>query len=207
MNKKCLSLMLPFVGMISCAQNSHRLSYTEQLNEYRQKYKIDFLTDDRSPLSKADTGYLDFFPANDNYIVTAKIEITPDAEHFQMPTANGSSKPYRQFGIVTFTINDTTSTLIVYQSINLVKKDKYKDHLFLPFTDATTYIETYGGGRYLDLSQKDITNGELELDFNKAYNPWCAYATGYLCPIPPPENRLKIAISAGEKKYKGIKKH
>jgi uncharacterized protein (DUF1684 family) len=83
----------------------------------------------------------------------------------------------------------------------LLKDPKYKDHLFIPFTDGTTYTETYGGGRYIDLSVNDIKNGKIELDFNKCYNPYCAYAGGFNCPIPPVENRLPVAIKAGEKLY------
>jgi len=79
---------------------------------------------------------------------------------------------------------------------------EYKDHLFIPFTDATSGEETYESGRYIDLEIKDITNENVLIDFNKAYNPYCAYVSGkYNCPIPPNENRLIVAIRAGEKSF------
>jgi len=81
----------------------------------------------------------------------------------------------------------------------------YADYLFIPFTDNTSGNESYGGGRYLDYKISDIKNNKLLLDFNKAYNPYCAYTTGYNCPIPPAENDLKVAIKAGEKAFE--KKH
>ena len=79
---------------------------------------------------------------------------------------------------------------------------QYRDHLFIPFTDATSGEETYESGRYIDLEIKDIKGDRVLLDFNRAYNPYCAYVTGkFNCPIPPIENRLKIAIPAGEKSF------
>jgi uncharacterized protein len=84
----------------------------------------------------------------------------------------------------------------------LMGNDQYKNYLFLPFTDATTGIETYESGRYIDLQINDIKNNEVLIDFNKAYNPYCAYVSGvYNCPVPPKENHLIVAILAGEKIY------
>ena len=80
-----------------------------------------------------------------------------------------------------------------------------KNYLFVPFTDLTSGGESYGGGRYLDFFMDDIKNNYLEVDFNKAYNPYCAYATGFNCPIPPAENDLPVSIIAGEKNF--AKKH
>lgn len=91
--------------------------------------------------------------------------------------------------------------LHVYQSIALMTKPGFEDHLFIPFTDETNVGETYGGGRYIDLKMGDIQNGMVVLDFNKCYNPYCAYKEGYACPIPPRENSLPIAIPAGEKRF------
>ena len=82
-----------------------------------------------------------------------------------------------------------------------METEKYRNYLFVPFTDATTGKQSYGSGRYLEFYKKDIENNTLQLDFNKAYNPYCAYATGYKCPIPPRENRLSISIKAGEMNF------
>ena len=82
-----------------------------------------------------------------------------------------------------------------------MQTEKYRNYLFVPFTDATTGDESYGSGRYLEFYIADIQNNTLQLDFNKAYNPYCAYAAGYKCPIPPRENNLPLAIKAGEKNF------
>lgn len=182
-------------------------TYTAQILEHRRHYKQEFLEDGRSPLTAADTGYLRFYRPDERYRVKAKLTLTPDAKPFDIPTVSGKSKRYRQYGWLSFKINDTAVKLQVLQSLKLMEEPRDSDHLFVPFTDGTTYVETYGGGRYLDLSQKDVENGFIELDFNKCYNPWCAYASGYSCPIPPPENRMPVAIKAGEMNYTGAAAH
>ena len=82
-----------------------------------------------------------------------------------------------------------------------MQQEKYKDYLFIPFGDATSGLTSYGGGRYMDFTLADIKDNTLVIDFNKAYNPYCAYTIGYNCPIPPKENLLTEAINAGEKNY------
>lgn len=91
--------------------------------------------------------------------------------------------------------------LEVYQSPALMQKEELKDYLFIPFNDLTNYETTYAGGRYLDISRKDIKNNQVVIDFNKCYNPYCAYASGYSCPIPPAANKLNAKIEAGEKMF------
>jgi len=176
-------------------------TYNDTIAAKRRQYKNEFITEERSPLKGNDTAYLQFYEPDLQYRITAEITLTPDSKPFEMPTHSGKTKTFKQYGIITFTIHDTTLTLQVFQNLKLLEDPKYKDHLFIPFTDLTTYEETYGGGRYLDLSTTDIHQGKLVIDFNKCYNPYCAYAGGYNCPIPPVENRLKVAVKAGEKLY------
>jgi uncharacterized protein (DUF1684 family) len=152
-------------------------------------------------LKKEDLQWLRFFEANKKYRVVAQIEIAGDTNSFSIPTHSGKLKRYRRYGYAHFRLQGKTLKLAIYQSIDLMKQEAYKNHLFLPFTDATNYKTTYAGGRYLDLSLTDIIDHTLPLDFNKCYNPYCAYADGYNCPIPPDENKLKIAIKAGEKLF------
>ena len=78
---------------------------------------------------------------------------------------------------------------------------EYQDYLFLPFTDSTNGNETYEAGRYIDLKMTDIAGNSVIIDFNKSYNPYCAYKSGYQCPVPPAENHLKTWVRAGEKKF------
>ena len=85
---------------------------------------------------------------------------------------------------------------------NWPQDEKYRDYLFIPFTDLTSGNESYAGGRYFDFKSSDILDNKFELDFNKAYNPYCAYISNrYSCPIPPKENNLSVAIRAGEKEF------
>jgi uncharacterized protein len=89
--------------------------------------------------------------------------------------------------------------LNIYRNIDLSKKKEYKNYLFLPFLDLTSGNESYGGGRYIDMR---IPKGNIiTIDFNKAYNPYCAYNHKYSCPVVPDENNLNIEIKAGVKKF------
>jgi uncharacterized protein (DUF1684 family) len=168
------------------------------IQAYRKDYSQGFIIDKHSPLKAADLKYLRFYEPDITYKVRATFVATPEADAFSMPTHSGKDKTYRQYGIITFRIHDTLLNLHVYQRVG---GQEAANSLFIPFTDATTYGETFGGGRYLDLTVDDIQNNQLELDFNKCYNPYCAYAEGYSCPIPPRENSLPVAIRAGEKLF------
>jgi len=143
-----------------------------------------------------------FFPVSKSYRVTAHFKKTTDSPWISIPTSSGKSKQYRIYGWLTFKLNGSKQKLAVYQSQFLLQHNEYFDYLFLPFKDATNGKESYETGRYLDLKISDIRDGRIVLDFNKAYNPYCAYVSGrYSCPVPPKENHLKIAISAGEKQF------
>ena len=175
--------------------------YADSIYKHREHYRNEFVTDERSPLGMRDTSYLRFYAPDKTYRVTASLKLTPEASPFQIPTHSGKTKTYRKYGILHFLIKGKPYDLEVYQSLDLIKKEEYKNHLFVPFNDLTNYEETYGGGRYIDLSITDIIDNTILLDFNKCYNPYCAYAEGYNCPIPPEANRLSIPIKAGEKTF------
>jgi len=196
MKRLVLPILCCLLPAVANAQN-----YTDSINLYRKHYKEDFLTDSHSPLKAADTGFLRFYLADISYRVKASFVLTPQAKEFSMPTHSGKDKMFRQYGIATFKLHDTLLVLHVYQNINLSKDPKYKDDLFIPFTDLTNYEETYAGGRYIDISINDIKKNELIIDFNTCYNPYCAFASGYSCPIPPDENKLAVHIRAGEKLF------
>jgi len=192
-----------FILFMMIQLNSFAQDYKTQIANHRENYKADFLKDARSPLKEDDLKHLHFFEADSSYDVKAKVELLMNETSFQMPTYTGSSREYIRYAILSFKLNGEPQKLTVYKSISLSKIAEYKDHLFLPFTDETNSEESYGGGRYIDLSSQDISGNVIEVDFNKAYNPSCAYATGYNCPIPPRENDLPVAILAGEKNYGG----
>lgn len=200
--------VLIFLGLpfLLSAQHEDRAFFAE-IAQFRAEYKADFLTDPRSPLNAADTAFLDFYTANPVYRCSARFERTAEAAPFELPTYSGQKRDYVQFGTIHFDLNGIPQTLNIYQNLRLVKDSIYRDHLFLPFKDLTNGETTYGGGRYIDLKQGDIQHGKVVIDFNKCYNPWCAFSDGYNCPIPPAANHLNIEILAGERHFKGQKKH
>jgi len=172
-------------------------SYQDSINSYVKNY-----IDTHEVVKGEDRKHIQFYPVNPKFRVVARFEKTQTAQWFEMPTSGKIRKVFRVYGTLSFTINDTLVKMNLYQSQGLMGSDEYKDYLFLPFTDATTGTETYESGRYIDLQTRDIKNNEVIIDFNKAYNPYCAYVSGvYNCPIPPRENHLAVAILAGEKTY------
>ena len=188
-------LLLPF------AYSADGQTYADTIAQYRKQYIADLLADKRSPIKPSQVKGISFFNADHSYCAWGAVKETPGSVPFMIETHSGKKKPFREYSTVTFSIHDTSMTLHVYQSVDLVKVDGHQDDLFVPFNDLTNYDATFGGGRYLDLSIKDIKNGLLLIDFNKCYNPYCAYADGYSCPIPPVENRLHIEIPVGERMF------
>ncbi|MGG9971700.1 DUF1684 domain-containing protein [Ferruginibacter sp. SUN002] len=191
--KKIIFTSLLFISQLSFAQNN---SYVDQINDYQRKYIAT-----HEVVKGEDRNHLHFFAADSSFRVVADFEKILDNVGFKMPTSAKSMQQYYRYGKISFTINEKTYQLVIYQSKDMIFTDEYKDYLFLPFTDLTNGKETYEGGRYIDLSILDINNNKITIDFNKAYNPYCCYAAGYHCPIPPKENDLQVAINAGEKKY------
>lgn len=194
---------LLFFGCTASKVTQTELSYVQTIENHRKNYKEEFLKAQQSPLTKADLKYLRFYPADESFKVTAKFTKTENAEPFELTTSSGSKKKYVEYGKATFTIRDTTCTLSLYTSVQLQNMPQYKNLLFIPFKDFTSAETTYGGGRYLDLQTTDvIDNQTIVIDFNKCYNPYCAYQPiGWNCPIPPDENYLKMHIEAGERNF------
>lgn len=190
-----ISLFLIFFAQIN-AQN-----FTKKILEYREKYKSDFLEDTRSPLKEQDLKFLDFYKPDSSYCFNASIEILPNEIPYDMATHSGVTKKYTRYWKLKFELKNKEYCLIAYQSQQLINDSTYKNYLFVPFNDFTNSSTTYGGGRYIDLNIQDATGNKILLDFNKAYNPYCAFAEGYACPIPPAENKLLIEIKAGEKSF------
>jgi hypothetical protein len=194
--------VLAIVLLTGFSHQSLALSYKDSLNLHRKEYKQGFINDPESPVKGQDTAFLRFYPVNPAYCVDAVLKLSTKATPFMLPTHSGKLKKYIEYATATFNINGKAYILHVYQALDLIAKDaQYKDYLFIPFKDLTNYTETFGGGRYLDFSAKDIVKGHVRLDFNKCYNMLCAYSEGYSCPIPPSENSLKVAIKAGEKLF------
>lgn len=192
--------LFPLLMVIVAGCNN---SFSEEVRQYREEYKQGFLNDPQSPLQAGDLENLDFFPPHFRSKVKAKFVRTPDAAAFEMPTFSGVTRTYRKWGTATFHWKKKKVSLALYENLSLRANPVYEDYLFLPFKDETNSESTYGGGRYLNMSKADASDGEIVIDFNKCYNPWCAYSDGFNCPIPPAENHLPFSVKAGEKNFKG----
>ena len=177
-------------------------TYSAVINAERKQKDIEMRTDEKSPIpenEKATFKKLNYYKPNTSYRKEAAFDRFDQATHFLMKTTTDRLPEYSLYGVVTFEHEGKDYTLNVYQNIELVKKPGYDKHLFIPFNDETNGKETYGGGRFLDVTETGEST--LIIDFNNAYNPYCAYNHKYSCPIPPEENNLKIKIKAGEKKW------
>lgn len=149
------------------------------------------------PAERAAFKGIHFYPVNLDYVVTAHFTRTPNEKPFSMPTSGKQPDAYVKYGTIQFMLMGKQYTMGLYQSLQLAQSEQYKNYLALLFKDATNGAETYGGGRYIDLH---IPSGDtLTINFNKAYQPYCAYTENYSCPIPPRENVLPVKIEAGVK--------
>lgn len=156
----------------------------------------------KSPLMKDDLKQfkgLDFYPIDEKYIVEAIFIRTKREKSFKMKTTTSRTPMYKKYGELHFSIDGKELKLNVYQNADLKKKPGYDDYLFLPFSDLTCGKDSYIGGRYIDM--RIPKSEKVIIDFNQAYNPYCAYNYEYSCPIVPLENDLDIEINAGVKKF------
>ena len=172
------------------------------VTKFQEELNAEYADAKTSPLMPEDLATfktLDFYPANEKFFVVAKFVRTKKEKPFEMKTSTDRKPMYVKYGVVYFTIDVANFNLNVYKNIALSQQEKYKDHLFLPFSDLTCGNESYIGGKYIDLK---IPKGKtLVIDFNTSYNPYCAYNHKYSCPIVPLENDLNIEIKAGVKKF------
>lgn len=170
--------------------------------KFQKKINSEYADAKTSPLMETDLKTfktLDFYSLNGKYYVNAKFVKAKDEKVFEMKTSTSRKPKYIKYGTVFFTIDGLALKLNVYQDLELSKSDEYKDYLFLPFSDKTCGKESYIGGRYIDL--KIPKGNTILIDFNKAYNPYCAYNHKYSCPIVPLENDLNVEIKAGVKTF------
>lgn len=199
-----VSKLLTSILAFCCVVLSSKGQYNADSVRMARQLKLEQLAKDPgSPLGAEDIRHLHYYDPDSTFRVHARIERLHNEPSFRMPTSDGTSKEYVRYAKVRFSIQGKAGELTLYRSQDLFVNPLYRDHLFLPFTDETNGDETYGAGRYIDLSVTDIRNGVVTIDFNHAYNPYCAYSSGYRCPVPPAENNLAMAIRAGEKTYTG----
>ena len=196
MNRILIVLML-CVNLMGYAQE------TEQtVAEFQQELTENFKNPEESPLKRKAKNFNghDFFEIDSSMRIEAEFVRSFNAIPFQMKTTTSRLPTYEKYGLAKFRLEGKERSLTIYQSHSLRETEEHKNYLFLPFTDLSNGKESYIGGRFIDL---EIPSGDMiVIDFNKAYNPYCAYSSAYSCPIPPEENHLNVAILAGVKKTK-----
>jgi uncharacterized protein (DUF1684 family) len=164
-----------------------------ELEKFRQEKDEFFKASPHSPLEptqKKSFKGLNYFPDNPALRLEVTIEEFPDKKTVGMQTSTGEVQMYQRYGKFKFTVEGQEAELTVYSN---------EHGFFLPFVDALAGRETYGAGRYVE--PEPLAAGKLLVDFNQAYNPYCAYNANWSCPLPPRENRLQVPIRAGEKIY------
>jgi len=199
MKQLLFSIILILNASQLVAQNSSKVA---DIIAFQKHLNLEFTNPEESPLTSEDIiefEALDFFEIDTTLVIEAEFVRTPYESTFSMPTTTDRMPIYVKYGEAYFQLKGQSFKLNIYQNQELITKPEYVDYLFIPFTDATNGETSYGGGRYLDLSIP--TGNTITLDFNKAYNPYCAYNGKYSCPIPPSENNIAVAISAGVKAY------
>ncbi|MCX6218173.1 DUF1684 domain-containing protein [Spirosoma sp.] len=167
-------------------------TYRQQVDVKRTEKDKFMRTSTESPFTdKSSFKGLTYFAPDPSYRVTARLEPFADkTQKLVVSMSDGSEEVYEKFAHAVFSLDGEAHRLLIVKQENTYS---------ILFRDATSGKETYGGGRYLELDPATLTDTRTTLDFNTAYNPYCAYNPGYACPLPPAENTLKVAVKAGEK--------
>ncbi len=171
-------------------------NYLEEVAQGRMTKDRSFRQDATSPFKDSDFNGLDYYPVDPKYRVQASLERLESADRIFLETNDGKQQQYQQFAWARFSIDGDRLQLMVLRAYPIEDQDQF----FLPFGDQTSAVETYGSGRYIDLRFKPGAT-RVEIDFNLAYSPFCAYNPSFSCPLPPSQNLLKVPIHAGEKNY------
>ena len=163
----------------------------KQIERSRQEKDEFFGSSPNSPLTESqriDFDGLDYYDYNPDLSFSVTVEPFEVQDTLQIMTTTNEIRNYRRYGEFTFTVEGEEARLTILETPH---------GFFLPFVDANAKTETYPAGRYLDLEPD--SSGVFHIDFNQAYNPLCAFNDAWSCPLTPFENRLTVAIKAGEK--------
>ncbi len=174
-------------------------AYITKVEQLRKDKNNTMQSGDESPFGDS-IGFkgLNYFPIDSKYRINAKLTEIEHKKALSLPTSDGKEKSYLEYAYAEFELDGVKSKLLILEIMDI---GAYRGTLFLAFADKTSADETYGAGRYLDVKKVPGATS-ITLDFNEAYNPYCAYNDNYSCPFPPTENILEVAIRAGEKTYK-----
>lgn len=179
-----------FLFLLVFLKNGFCQDYTSEITTHREKYKAE--TKGRFPEQVQD-----FYEPNAKFRIAATYKKPRKLKTISVPTSGVKIKDYTEFALVTFEVDGKKHKIMTYRQSPVLPL--YKNLVFVPFKDPTAPKDTYGGGRYMDMDVNDFKDGKVIMDFNKAYNPYCAFSDGWNCPIPPDQNHLKVRIEAGEK--------
>ncbi len=173
-------------------------NYLNEIEQYREE-KDKLMLNEGAPFANTRDEFkgLNYFDVDPKYRVSASLKVIDNKKVILLPTNDGLETKYLEYAYATFALDGMTTQLLI---LEVMEPGPNRGSLFLAFADETSARETYGAGRYLDI-KKVPGSSSLLLDFNKAYNPYCAYSDNFSCPFPPRENVLKVAIRAGEKVY------
>lgn len=193
-----LSVLVVSVLLSACSTQPPTLDHAADITAFRAEKDLMFREAQDSPVPRdaiARFVPLAYYPIDEAWRTPASLAPLPQAESpaFEMLTSTGQRRQMRRAGKLRFTLGGQTYTLTAFVSAD----DAARRRLFVPFRDLTAGVETYASGRYLDLDR--TPTGLYDLDFNRAYQPYCYYDTKYDCPLPPQENRLSVPIRAGER--------
>ena len=181
-------------------KENNLLSFANEYSELRTSKNNFFKNDPSSPLLEEDKGNfkeLKYYEPDPEYKFTGVIQKYEAPEVTEMLTSSSELKKFYKYGYFNFKINGKDHSLQLYKPVDDSGHDPY---YFIPFKDKSNETDTYGAGRYLDIP---VTESDtITVDFNMAYNPYCAFSPYYSCPLPPRENHLSIEIRAGELNYK-----
>ncbi len=196
-------MIVAVAGFVIYSMQHNTTSNNEGYVEFIQQERAEmekFMKDGvGSPFSKDSIVFegLKFFPADVRYRVKAKLKPIEGKKVVLLSTSDGKEQKYLEYAFAEFELDGVQNQLLI---LEVMEMGPQRGKLFLAFSDDTSGRETYGAGRYLDVKKVPAAKS-VELDFNLAYNPYCAYNDKYSCPFPPKENLLKIAIRAGEMNY------
>lgn len=195
--------ILCIILLNSC--NTSNPSYEDTIKQFQYELNTQYADASESPLTKEDLPTfkgLDFFTIDKKYQIEAELELTPNSPIFEMQTTTDRLPLFKIYGIAHFKFNGEKCSLNLYQSQEYSNTINHQNLLFVPYNDLTNGKTSYSGGRFIDLDTPSAGSNTIIIDFNKSYNPYCAYNHKYSCPIPPSENNLPVAIEAGVKNYK-----
>lgn len=172
------------------------VSYPEQIAAWHAEKNQFMRESPQSPIpedQRASFAPLPYFAVDPAYRLPAVLQVAAPGPPVEMPTSTGQRRQMRRVGTLAFSLSGRPLTLGAFVEAN----DTDMRRLFVPFGDLTNGVETYPGGRYLDLER--TASGIYDLDFNRAYHPFCLFNAAFDCPYPPPESRMKVPIRAGER--------